>query len=64
MAKRKWEINCYEACKDGALVIYLEDSDPKADIKDINMSIVVPARDVDRLMYAAIDALQKKSSRR
>jgi hypothetical protein len=58
MAKVKWEINCYEAKANGTLVIHLEDD------KGVNMSVVVPKDDVDRLMYAAIDALQKKPERR
>lgn len=52
------EINCYEATKDGALVIYAEDQ------KNNTLELVIPSHDVARLMVAGIDALRKKASRR
>lgn len=58
MPKRKWEINCYEAMPDGSLVIYLEDE------KCRNDQVVIEPHDVERMMCAGIDALQKKPSRR
>lgn len=64
MAKPKWEINCYEAYKDGSLGIHIEDMNPKTAVGDGCMEIRIPAHDVSRLMYGAIDALKKEPSRR
>lgn len=64
MAKPKWEINCYEAYADGSLGIHIEDMNEKTAIGDGCMEIRIPAYDVRRLVFGAIDALQKKPSRR
>lgn len=69
MSKRKpkWEVNAYEARKDGSIVIYLEDFGPTRGSHpddDPCMQVTVPADDVGRLMYSAIDALQGKGSTR
>ena len=56
--KREREVNCYEAMKDGRLIIYLEGPIGET------LEVTIPAHDVSRLMYGAIDALEGKASRR
>lgn len=51
-------IMCYEAMKDGSLVLYADRGDGES------VEVTVKPHDVDRLMYAAIDAMKKHASRR
>lgn len=55
-------VNAYTANEDGSLDIFLECDDPCEPLTDEYGCFVVriPAHDVTRFMYAAIDALKGK----
>jgi hypothetical protein len=51
-------VMCYEANEDGSLTLYVDRGDGES------VEVVIEARGVGRLMYAAVDALGKEPSRR
>jgi len=51
-------VNAYQTNKAGQLMLHLEDPDGAC------AELVIPARDVERMMAAGIDALQRKVSTR
>lgn len=55
---KKTSVNAFSSNPAGNLVFYLEDGQGE------QAELIIKAHDVPRLMYAAIDALQKKANTR
>lgn len=64
--KFQGSINAYTANEDGSLDVHLEAEKPCPPLTDKhgNFFIRIPAGDVDRFMYAGIDALKQEPSTR
>jgi hypothetical protein len=54
------DLNACESRRDGSMVLYFENLAPEGEC----FEVVIPRRDVERLVHSAIDALQKKWSTR